>query len=96
MQNSMILVVLPAECASLAGDVLKAGATPVVDLTTNGSVEIPAGAWVRVRPGQEVPGEGPVVLAGEGPAVAGRPTWAERVEVGPVPAGFAGVILRGK
>ena len=96
MENSMILVVLPSECADLAAEVLRVGATPVVDLTANGSVEIPAGAWVRVRPGQEVPGEGPVVLAGEGPAVADRPTWVERVEVGPIPKGFAGVILRGR
>ena len=96
MENSMILVVLPSECAHLAAEVLRAGATPVIDLTANGSVEIPSGAWVRVRPGQKVPGEGPVVWAGEGPVVEGRPTWLERVDLRPVAEGYAGVLLRGK
>ena len=94
----LLLCVLPADRASLAGAVRAAGGTPVVDLTAGGTVgPLAAGVWVRVRDGRSVPGTGPVLLAaGSTPRpLANRETWLEVTTPGPVPAGLAGVVLRG-
>ncbi len=96
MSEPLLLVVLPAERAGLAPMVLAAGGTPVIDLTCGSVDVIPEGAWVRVLAGQQVPGAGPVVLADRGTPVRDRPTWLERTEPGPVPGGYAGIILRGR
>ncbi|MEY3211900.1 MAG: hypothetical protein RIT28_2381 [Pseudomonadota bacterium] len=91
-----LLILLPAERASLADVVLATGAVPVIDLTLDEEATIPPGAGVRVRPGQAAPGDGWVIVAGEGAAPAGRRALIERTRPGPAPEGFAGVILRGR
>ena len=96
MSEPLLLVILPAERAGLAPAVLAAGGTPVVDLTCGAIDAVPEGAWVRVLAGQDHPGTGPVVLADRAAPVRGRPTWLERTEPGPVPGGYAGIILRGR
>ncbi len=96
MPETLLLVELPAERATLAQAVLDAGATPVIDLTCGGLDSVPEGAWIRVLPGHDMPGTGPVVLATRGAPVRGRPTWLERTEPGPLPGDYAGFILRGR
>ena len=45
-----IRVLLPAELAHLANDVLQAGCIPVIDATTGDVPDVPERAWVRTRP----------------------------------------------
>ncbi len=94
-----ILCILPVARISLTKRVLAAGAIPVVDLTcASAPVEIPDGAWVRVRDARNAPGTGPVVLAAgnaESQPIPGRATYIECTDSTPVAAGFAGVVLRG-
>ena len=97
MSQPLILCVLPSERVALAAAVASAGGTPVVDLSSSPRVEVPEGAWVRVRERRAVPGTGPVILVGGGTIpVRNRETWLEVGEPGPVPAGFAGLVLRGE
>jgi len=96
MSEPLLLVILPAERAGLAPAVLAAGGTPVIDLTCGTVDSVPQGAWVRVLAGQQAPGDGPVILADRAAPVRGRPTWLERTEPGPVPGGYAGILLRGR
>ncbi len=96
MSKPMIITVIPAELADLVPDLFESGAIPVLDLTCSPVSQVPDGAWIRVRPGQDCPGNGPVVLAGKGAAVDNRPTWLEITEVQDPPSGFEGVVLRGR
>ncbi|MEE2750665.1 MAG: beta-ketoacyl synthase N-terminal-like domain-containing protein, partial [Myxococcota bacterium] len=96
MSNPMIITVIPGESAELVPGLLENGAIPVLDLTCLSVSEVPEGAWIRVRPGQDCPGNGPILLAGEGAPVDNRPTWLEITEVQDTPAGFEGVVLRGR
>ncbi|MBK7757718.1 MAG: acyltransferase domain-containing protein [Deltaproteobacteria bacterium] len=91
-----LLILLPAARASLADVVLATGAVPVIDLTLDEEATIPPGAGVRVRPDQAAPGDGWVIVAGEGAAPVGRQALIERAQPGPAPEGFVGVILRGR
>jgi malonyl CoA-acyl carrier protein transacylase len=93
--SQTLLVILPAGSSGLASAVSAAGGTPVVDLTC-GLDEVPQGAWVRVLAGQDAPGDGPALLATPGEPLSGRETWLEVTEPGPVPEGFAGLLLRGR
>ena len=87
------LVLLPAARVALAHGLLEAGTAVIVDLTSD-LAEVPAGAWVRVRTSEGAPGSGPLIVMA-GPPDPTRPTWLERTTAGAVPAGFAGVYLRG-
>ena len=88
--------ILPAERTSLAKAVMAAGGVPVLDFTASPTVRVPEGAWVRVNTRRSVPGKGPVILSGNHKLpVRNRETWLELTEAGPVPAGFAGAVLRG-
>ncbi len=83
MSDFRVLVILPAEAAACAPAALAAGGTPVIDATCAEVSEVPDGAWVRVRKGQEAPGDGPVVVAGRSRPLKGRETWIEVTEPGP-------------
>ncbi|MCB9764141.1 MAG: SDR family NAD(P)-dependent oxidoreductase [Alphaproteobacteria bacterium] len=97
MSQPLLLVFLPPAAAALADEVRRAGGQPVLDLLAGAPpAALPEGAWVRVAPGMSAPGEGPVLLAGEGAPVSGRPTWLERTTAGPAPEGIAGIVLRGR
>ncbi len=95
-----LICALPAARAHLCARVLASGGIPLVDLTcADDTLELPEGAWVRVRSVEAVPGSGPVVLAAGTPEpapIAGRPTWIELTDDLEVNAGYAGVILRGQ
>ncbi len=93
--SPLLLCLLPAERAALAATVQAAGGVPVIDLTCGAAADVPAGAWVRVRPGQDAPGDGPVIVAGSGPTVPGRTCWCEITAPGATPDGFHGIVLRG-
>ncbi|RME26919.1 MAG: acyltransferase domain-containing protein, partial [Deltaproteobacteria bacterium] len=93
--SPLLLCLLPAERAGLAATVQAAGGVAVIDLTCGPTVDVPAGAWVRVRPGQDAPGDGPVIVAGAGAPVPGRPTWCEITAPAATPEGFHGIVLRG-
>ncbi|MEC8192296.1 MAG: SDR family NAD(P)-dependent oxidoreductase [Myxococcota bacterium] len=96
MPKRAFFCVLPGERASLAEAVQSVGAIPVLDFTCSPTTSVPEGAWVRVRTRRSVPGVGPVILAGNHKApVRNRETWLEVTEPGPLPAGFAGAVLRG-
>ena len=92
----MLIVRLPAEAVSLAPAVLAAGAIPLIDLTCAWTTDIPEGAWVRVRPDQEPPGEGTVVVTGRARKLRGRKMWLELTSPGKAPKNFEGVLLRGR
>ncbi|MCB9679701.1 MAG: SDR family NAD(P)-dependent oxidoreductase [Alphaproteobacteria bacterium] len=91
-----ILVLLPAPLAHLASVVVEAGCIPVVDATGSHVPAVPDGAWVRIRPGRPAPGSGPVILAELGAPVPDRPTWLESAAPRAVPAGYAGLVLKGR
>jgi malonyl CoA-acyl carrier protein transacylase len=91
-----VYVLLPPTASHLAQLVLDAGCTPVIDATGEVVPAVPAGAWVRTRPGRPAPGAGPVVLAELGAPIEGRPTWLEASAPREVPAGFAGLVLKGR
>ncbi|MBO86165.1 MAG: hypothetical protein CL927_12470, partial [Deltaproteobacteria bacterium] len=95
-----LVCALPAARAHLCARVLASGGVPLVDLTcAPEAVVLPAGAWVRVRSLEAVPGDGPVVLAVGTPdpaPIPGRPTWLEVTEAPTVTGGFAGILLRGQ
>ena len=95
-----LVCALPAARAHLCARVLSSGGIPLVDLTcAPDAVELPDGAWVRVRSMESVPGTGPVVLAVGTPdaaPISGRPTWLEVTDESSVATGFAGIILRGQ
>ena len=93
--SGAIRVLLPPTAAHLAPIVLEAGCVPVVDLTSGPVVDVPDGAWIRARAGRPLPGTGPVVLADGDAPIADRETWLETTQAGPVPQGFAGIVLRG-
>ncbi|MEZ4235218.1 MAG: beta-ketoacyl synthase N-terminal-like domain-containing protein [Myxococcota bacterium] len=94
--SGAIRVLLPPTAAHLAPRVLAAGCIPVVDATGEVVPEVPEGAWVRTRPGRPAPGTGPVVLAELGAPVPDRATWLETAVPRDVPAGFAGLVLKGR
>ena len=97
MSKPIFLCVLPSERVSLASAVAAAGGIPVIDLTSSPRVEVPDGAWVRVRDRRSVPGTGPVILVGaSGGPIHNRETWLEVLEPGPVPDGFIGIVLVAK
>ena len=93
--SGAIRVLLPPTAARLADLVRTAGCTPVIDATGDGVPDVPAGAWVRTRPGRPAPGSGPVVLAEFGAPVPDRETWLETSTPRDVPPGFAGLVLKG-
>ena len=96
MPEPMFFCVLPAELSALAGAVLNTGGVPVLDFTCSARVDVPDGAWVRVRTRRNIPGTGPVILAGTHKMpVRNRETWLEVTEPIAPPKGFAGVVLRG-
>jgi len=91
-----IFVLLPAHLVHVASAVREAGCIPVIDATGAHVPAVPDGAWVRTRPGRPAPGSGPVILAELGAAVPDRPTWLETSVPRAVPAGFAGLVLKGR
>jgi acyl transferase domain-containing protein/NAD(P)-dependent dehydrogenase (short-subunit alcohol dehydrogenase family)/phosphopantetheinyl transferase len=91
-----VLVVLPPTAAHAVAQVLAAGCTPVIDATGEAVPGVPQRAWVRTRPGRPAPGTGPVILAELGAPVPDRDTWLETSVPREVPAGFAGLILKGR
>ncbi len=93
-----LLVILPAKAAHLASRVRAVGGTPVIDLTCSTELELdlPDGAWVRVRPGQKAPGSGPVLVTGRARKVRGRECWLESPVSMSVPRGYSGLVLRGR
>ena len=93
-----ILCYIPAERDQLAQLILQVGAIPVIDITCSDRSSVPKGAWIRTRSKRDIPGKGPVILAGENhrSAIRGRETWLEVSKPKKVPRGFAGIILRGK
>lgn len=96
--SQRILCYLPAERVSLCDAVFSAQAIPVIDLTCSDRSRVPNGAWVRTRSKRDIPGKGPVILAGgqHRSAIRGRETWLEVTKPRKVPRGFAGIILRSK
>src|SRR5688572_5005350 len=94
--SGAIRVLLPPSCAHLASAVIEAGCTPVIDGTGARPPKVPDGAWVRTRPGRPAPGSGAVILAELGAPIPDRPTWLETSVPRDVPAGFAGLILKGR
>ena len=94
--SQRILCYLPAERVSLCNTVFSAQATPVVDLCYSDRSRVPNGAWVRTRSKRDIPGKGPVILAGgqHRSPIRGRETWLEVTKLRKVPRGFAGIILR--
>jgi acyl transferase domain-containing protein/NAD(P)-dependent dehydrogenase (short-subunit alcohol dehydrogenase family)/phosphopantetheinyl transferase len=94
--SGAIRVLLPPGATHLVPAVLAAGGVPVVDATGATVPEVPAGAWVRTRPGRPAPGTGPVILAELGAAVPDRETWLETSVPRDVPASFAGLVLKGR
>jgi acyl transferase domain-containing protein/acyl carrier protein/NAD(P)-dependent dehydrogenase (short-subunit alcohol dehydrogenase family)/phosphopantetheinyl transferase len=91
-----VVVVLPPTAAHTVAQVLAAGCTPVIDATGEAVPNVPQGAWVRTRPGRPAPGTGPVILAELGAPVPDRDTWLETSVPREVPAGFAGLVLKGR
>ncbi|MEZ4317290.1 MAG: SDR family NAD(P)-dependent oxidoreductase [Myxococcota bacterium] len=91
-----IFVLLPAPLAHLASVVREAGCTPVIDATGAHVPAVPDGAWIRTRPGRPAPGTGPVILAELGAPIPDRPTWLESSAPRAVPAGYAGLVLKGR
>ncbi len=91
-----ILCYLPAERVSLCPLVFSAQAIPVVDLCASDRSRVPNGAWVRTRSKRDIPGKGPIILAGGNhrSPIRGRETWLEVTKPRKVPRGFAGIILR--
>ena len=93
--SGAVRVLLPPVASQLSSLVVAAGCTPVIDATAGATPEVPAGAWVRTRPGRPAPGTGPVVLAEFGAPVPDRETWLETSVPRDVPAGYAGLVLKG-
>ena len=93
-----ILCYLPAERVSLCATVFSAQAIPVVDLCYSDRSRVPNGAWVRTRSKRDIPGKGPVILAGgqHRSPIRGRETWLEVTKIRKIPRGFAGIIVRAK
>ena len=98
MTKPKILCYIPAERDQLAQLIFQVGAIPVIDITCSDRSSVPKGAWIRTRSKRDIPGKGPVILAGENhrSAIRGRETWLEVSKPKKVPRGFAGIILRGK
>ena len=94
--KDVIGVLLPPHRSTLAANVASASGIAIIDATGPHLPEVPEGAWVRTRPGRPAPGTGPVVLAELGAPIPGRPTWLETSVAGPVPDGFAGLVLKGR
>ncbi len=94
--TTRILCHLPAERVSLCPIVFAAQAIPVIDLCFSDRSRVPNGAWVRTRSKRDVPGKGPVILAGgqHRSPIRGRETWLEVTKPRKVPRGFAGIILK--
>ncbi len=101
MSQPLLLCVIPSERVELASAITAAGGVPVIDLTCSPRVEIPKGAWVRVRDLDNAPGSGPIILAGaltrEGlpQSAPKRPCWLEATSPRDLPRGYAGLVLRG-
>ena len=93
MASATRFVLLPPARVALAGEIAAAGAVVVVDCVSD-VVDVPAGAWVRVRTAVDAPGTGPILAQGGSPHPS-RPTWLERIEGMPAGNGFAGTYLRG-
>jgi len=93
-----ILCYLPAERVSLCPLIFASKAIPVVDLCCSDRSRVPNGVWVRTRSKRDIPGKGPVILAGgqHRSPIRGRETWLEVTKPRKVPRGFAGIILRTK
>ena len=101
MTTLKILCYLPAERADLSAIVLGSGAIPVIDVTCSDRNKVPLGAWVRSRSKRDIPGKGPIILAGghHRTAIRGRETWLEVTKISQIPKGkthngFAGVVVR--
>jgi malonyl CoA-acyl carrier protein transacylase len=90
-----VFVLLPPSRAQLASVVTENDCTPIIDATGSQVPDVPAGAWVRTRPGRPAPGQGPVILAEYGAPVPGRPNWLETTAPRDVPQGFEGLVLKG-
>ena len=90
-----VFVLLPPSRAQLASVVTENGCTPIIDATGAQTPVVPAGAWVRTRPGRPAPGQGPVIMAEYGAPVPGRPNWLETTAPREVPEGFDGLVLKG-
>jgi malonyl CoA-acyl carrier protein transacylase len=90
-----VFVLLPPSRAQLASIVTENGCTPIIDATGAQAPVVPAGAWVRTRPGRPAPGQGPVIMAEYGAPVPGRPNWLETTAPREVPEGFVGLVLKG-
>ena len=96
MAGTRVWCLLPAERVRLAGRVLATGALPILDLTFGGAPAVPPGVGVRVDDTSMAgAGDGPV-LARAGEAIPGRACWRELTAPGPVPDGYAGVVLRSR
>ena len=96
MSTERILCYLPAERAFLCEQVFAAHGIPVIDLCCSDRSRVPQGAWVRTRSKRDIPGKGPVILAGgqHRSPIRGRETWLEVNKPRKVPKGFAGIIVR--
>ena len=96
MSTERILCYLPAERAFLCEQVFAAHGIPVIDLCCSDRSRVPQGAWVRTRSKRDIPGKGPVILAGgqHRSPIRGRETWLEVTKPRKVPKGFAGIIVR--
>ncbi len=95
---AVIVAVLlpPAAPAALREEVARAGGVSVLDCAL-GALDGPSAAsWTRMAPGQEATGEGPVVVPVGTPPIPGRPTWLHTPTPGPVPEGYAGLVLKGR
>ena len=79
MSKPRILCIIPAERDHLAQLVFQSGAIPVIDITCSDRSSVPKGAWIRTRSKRDIPGKGPIILAGENhrSAIRGRETWLE-------------------
>ena len=101
MTTLKILCYLPSEKADMASVVLASGAIPVIDVTCSDRNKVPLGSWVRTRSKRDIPGKGPIILAGghHRTAIRGRETWLEVTKISQIPRGkthngFAGVVIR--
>jgi hypothetical protein len=95
MRNSLLVHLQPSE-THLISVVQEAGCTPIIDATNIEVSSLPAGVWLRTRPGRTTPGDGPVILAEVGAPISGRDTWLETTVPRETPVGFVGIVLRGE